>query len=88
MLEFIDREVPVEVHAEPDGRLRPLAFWWQGQRLVITSWGRESQEEQNGRAVHLYLVQTAGPETWELCRDVASGQWTLTRRWRSKYQAV
>ncbi|MGD8626022.1 MAG: hypothetical protein PVJ34_15905 [Anaerolineae bacterium] len=88
MLEFIDEAVNVEVQAEPDGRLRPLAFWWQERRFQITSWGRESRDEVEGRAVHLYLVQTAGPESWELSRDVASGQWTLVRRWRSKYQAV
>jgi hypothetical protein len=38
--------------------------------------------------VHCYLVQTTGPETWELCRDTETAQWTLVRHWAREYQIV
>ncbi|MEJ2210244.1 MAG: CinA family protein, partial [Anaerolineae bacterium] len=81
MLDFIKEPVSVEVRIRPDGTELPLAFAWQGQRYEIGSWGRESSETQEGRDVRCYLVQTAGPQTWELCLDLEMGQWMLNRRW-------
>lgn len=81
MLDFVKEPVSVEVRIRPDGTALPLAFNWQGQRYEIVSWGRESTEAQDGRDVRCYLVQTAGPQTWELCLDLELGQWILNRRW-------
>ncbi len=81
MLEFVNEAVIVETQLRADGMARPSAFAWQGRRFVIVSWGRESAATQDGRTCHCYLVQTAGPESWELCQDTDTGGWTLTRRW-------
>ncbi|HSJ53571.1 MAG TPA: CinA family protein [Anaerolineae bacterium] len=81
MVEFLDEPVSVEVHVRPGGKSRPAAFSWQGRRYEITSWGREEDREQAGRALHCLLVQTAGPETWELCHEAEGGRWLVARRW-------
>ncbi|MGD8397881.1 MAG: hypothetical protein PVG11_03415 [Anaerolineae bacterium] len=86
MVEFIGEPVSVEARERPDGRLLPSAFSWQGRRYVIRSWGREGPD--SGRTGYCYLVQTAGPESWELCHDATSGAWTLARRWPGRYAAV
>lgn len=81
MVEFVNEPVSVEVQWREDGTARPLAFVWHGHRYPIESWGRESIEKRREREVHCYLVQTAGPETWELCQEIETARWTLTRRW-------
>ena len=81
MMEFINEPVDVEVHLRRDGTIRPLAFAWRGRRFQIESWGRQSTERRKGHDLFCYLVQTAGMESWELCRDKKTAQWTLTRRW-------
>jgi hypothetical protein len=81
MIEFIDEVVSVESRLRPGGGVWPLAFSWRGRRFEVKSWGRQSTEKQAGRRVRRYLVQTAGPETWELGQDVESGQWKLLRHW-------
>ena len=88
MLEFINEPVSVEVRLRQGETVSPLAFLWRGRRFQIESWGRESVKTWEGRTVHCYLVQTAGPETWELCRDTETAQWTLTRHWATKVQIV
>jgi hypothetical protein len=88
MLEFINEPVSVETHVQRDETVKPMAFVWRGRRLQIESWGRESSETRDGRTLHCYLVQTAGPETWELCQDTETAQWTLTRHWADKYRVV
>ncbi len=81
MLEFINEPVGVEIQRRPDGTERPQAFTWRGQYYPITAWGRVRESETDGRLQRCHLLQTAGAETWELCRDAETGQWTLTRRW-------
>jgi hypothetical protein len=88
MVEFVGEVVGVEVQLRGDGTARPLAFLWGGRRLQIEAWGRERTEEGNDGARRCYLVQTAGPETWELCQDLETAQWTLTRHWAKQYGAV
>ena len=89
MLEFINEPVSVEVRLHQDGAVTPLAFVWRGRRLQVESWGRESNETlDNGRVVRTYLVQTAGQETWQLCLDAETAQWTLARHWGPSYQVV
>jgi hypothetical protein len=81
MVEFPAEPVDVEVYVRPGGQSRPAAFSWHGKRFEITSWGREEDREQAGRPLHCLLVQTAGPETWELCHDEEHAHWILTRHW-------
>jgi nicotinamide-nucleotide amidase len=82
MVEFLDEPVDVETYGvRPGGKSRPSAFSRQGRRYEITSWGREEDREQAGRSLHCLLVQTAGPETWELCRDEEHARWILRRHW-------
>lgn len=88
MLEFINQPVNVEVRVQPDGAVRPLAFLYQARRYQIETWGRDAEETLEGRTVHCYLVQSAGPETWELCQDTETAQWTLRRHWADTYRAV
>jgi hypothetical protein len=88
MFEFVNEVVSVEVRLRPNGTARPLAFAWRGRRYPIKSWGRESVEKQAGRRVRSYLVQTAGPEAWEISQDAESGQWMLVRRWSRRGRII
>jgi len=81
MVEFVDEAVTVEVERLAGGQVRPLAFVWRGCRYQIVAWGRESEAERASGIMRCVLVQTAGPVTWELCQDAASGEWRLGRRW-------
>jgi len=80
-VQVVNEVVGVEVATRQSGECRPLAFVWRGRRLQIESWGREGPRVLEGRAVHCHLVQTAGPETWELCQDIETAQWTIVRHW-------
>jgi len=81
MLEFVNEPVSVEVRLRKDETALPLAFVWRGRCYQIESWGREGAKEVDGHSAYCYLVQTAGAETWELCQDKKSAQWTLARHW-------
>jgi PncC family amidohydrolase len=81
MVEFINEAVRVETQLRPDGTTRPLAFTWRERRFLITAWGRDGVQTLDGRACHSHLVQTGDLERWELCQDIETGIWTLTRRW-------
>jgi nicotinamide-nucleotide amidase len=88
MVEFIDEPVGVDVQMRPDGTAAPLGFAWRSRRYQVESWGRQRVETKDGHTWRYYLVQTAGGETWELCRDTETAQWRLTRRWAGGPQAV
>lgn len=88
MIEIVNEAVSVEVRSRPDGTVRPLAFVWNGHRFQITAWGREQTKEQGGLTVHSYLVQSDGADTWELCQDTETAQWTLARHWAPKLRTV
>jgi len=81
---IINEPLNVEVRIRQDGTVRPVAFVWQGRRFEIRSWGRESEAAVAGRLMHCYLVQTEGPETWELCLDKETAQWALRRHWAGR----
>jgi hypothetical protein len=88
MLELVNAPVNVEVQMRRDGTARPLAFSWRRRRYEITAWGREETVTREDRTVRCYLVQTEGFESWELCQDTETTQWTLARHWARKYRAV
>lgn len=88
VVKHLNEPVRVETRLRPDGELLPLAFHWQNRRLDIESWGRERVETDNEQTVRCFLVQTHGPETWELCYHKNKAQWVLTRHWAAKYRIV
>jgi hypothetical protein len=88
LLEFINQPVNVEVRVQSDGSIQPLAFLYHGRRFQIENWGRDTEETLAGRDLHCYLVQSPGPETWELCQDKKTAQWTLRRHWADTSRAV
>ncbi len=88
MIEFVNEIVSVEVRQRQDGTAVPLAFAWQGRRHKVVSWGRVSSKSGGVGRFRCHLVQTAGPETWELCQDTETAQWTLTRHWTRDPQIV
>lgn len=88
MVEFVNETVSVETRLRQDGRAMPKTFVWRGRRYQITSWGRESATMCDGRACRCHLVQTDGLESWELCHDLETGVWSLTRRWSREWRAV
>jgi len=87
-MEFVNEAVSVEVRLREGQSALPLAFVWRGGRYQIESWGREGDETYQGRTWHCHLVQTAGPETWELCRDTETAQWMIARHWTRNYPIV
>jgi PncC family amidohydrolase len=87
-VEFIHAPVGVEVQQLKDGTARPLAFFWQDRRYQIEAWGRQSSKTQNQSILRCHLVQTSSGETWELCQDIETAQWTLARHWARSYRAV
>jgi len=88
MVEFINEPVGVDVQMRPDGTATPLGFAWRSHSYRIESWGRQRVETKDGHTWRCYLVQTAGGETWELCREIETAQWRLTRRWAGGPQAI
>ena len=87
-LSFVNEPAAVEVRHRRDGSVVPLAFVWQGRRYEVESWGRENEKVAEERAVRCYLVQTAGAETWELCLDKETAQWTILRRWAGRFRVA
>lgn len=66
---------PVEVETKPTspGTLRPVAFRWQGRRLVVRSWGR-TWDDAAGRHI---LVMVESGRVFELMHRPAEGAWQL-----------
>jgi hypothetical protein len=88
MVEFLSEPAMVETQPRREGPPRPVAFVWRGLRYVVASWGREGEETYDDDAFYCFLVQTEGPETWQLCRHEADGVWIVRRRWPRGPQAV
>lgn len=81
MVEWLNEPIVVEAQPQTDGGPRPMAFTWRGTRYVVSAWGREELKMWNDEAFYCYMIQTAGPETWQLCRQVEQGAWLVRRRW-------
>ncbi len=84
MVEWVNTAVPVEVQILADGTARPIAFFWEQRRFSIVAWGRTRHGVPNGEEVDCHLVQTDGPETWELCYHKKTAQWTMVRHWAGR----
>jgi hypothetical protein len=67
--------IDVEARLTSEGRLRPVAFHWRGQRLRVYAYGRDWQTDE---AEHM-LVQTAGERVFELAHRPSDGSWQLIR---------
>ncbi len=78
---------PVEVHTNQDGH-RPALFVWRGKRYVVRAviehwvvnreWWREPDPAPAHPELEFWRVE-ASSGSYELCRDVAAGSWTLHR---------
>jgi hypothetical protein len=83
---------PVEVKTREDGR--PVRFAWRGKRytviavqehwLVNRDWWRESAPVPARPELQFWRVEASTGRgqpsgTYELCRDIAVGTWTLRR---------
>jgi hypothetical protein len=83
---------PVDVKARADGR--PTTFVWQGRRytvrailehwVIIRDWWRDPQAaagepELEFWRVEVSLGQAVTPGVHELCREIATGAWTVRR---------
>ena len=88
MVEYVNEPVSVEVQACRDGTARPMAFVWRGQRYTVEAWGRERSKTEKDKVVNRAPGHQGELVTWELCQDIETAQWTLTRHWARKYLAV
>ncbi len=66
----------VDTAFEPDGKMRPLAFVWNGRSMKVTDWGRQWEKE----GARYFLVMTAGDRIWELCFTPVTLHWHITPR--------
>jgi nicotinamide-nucleotide amidase len=87
-MEHLNQAVLVETQVRPDGTRLPVGFTWHSKQYRVESWGREEIVSREGRTLHCYMVQTAGPETWELGLDAEAAQWFLLRHWAARRYAV
>ncbi|MBN1661780.1 MAG: hypothetical protein JXA93_25525 [Anaerolineae bacterium] len=81
MAEWIHEPIVVEAQPRPGRAPRPVAFFWRGGRYVVSAWGREGLETYSDETFYCYLIQTEGPETWQICRREEQGTWIVRRRW-------
>lgn len=88
MVKFVNESVGVDSQVRPDGTTVPLGFKWHGHHYRVESWGRHSIVTREDRSLHCHLVQTEGGDTWELCQDTETAQWSLTRHWAARHRAV
>ena len=81
MAEWIMEPITVEVQPRPGGAPRPVAFLWRGTRYAVSAWGREDLKTYGDDTFYCYMIQTEGPETWQICQQVEQGAWMVSRRW-------
>jgi hypothetical protein len=69
---------PIRVEAQmlPNGDIRPLAFHWEGEKVVVASLGR-SWDEAGERH---FLVMTPDERVYELAYLPEQSSWRLLRR--------
>lgn len=72
----------VQARFDTSGQLQPVAFVWRHRTRYVTSLGRIWQtEDDEGRSIRCFLVQTASADTFELQLNLSSLRWQLTRAW-------
>ena len=52
---------------------RPVAFWWQGQRLVVSAVRSQARLPDGKR----FLVETAGEQVFEINYNQPDDTWTV-----------
>lgn len=81
------REVVVEepintlVRVLPDGTIRPTSFLWRDRTRYVNNIGRQWEERQGGKTVRHYLIQAVDNNTYEICLDVTTDEWSMQRAW-------
>lgn len=88
MLQFINEPVFVSSTQDKHGTPMPQTFAWQGRTHTITAWGRSDVKMCDDRRIRCHMVQTSDLETWELCQDAETAQWTLMRHWAARGRIV
>ena len=65
-------QVRVECYAGHTSPQRPVALWWQGQRLVVIAVRSEARLPEGKR----FLVETAGEQVFEINYNQPGDTWT------------
>ena len=63
----------VECYAGHEYPQRPVAFWWQGQRLVVAAVRSEARLPDGKR----FVVETTGEQVFEINYNQARDTWTV-----------
>ena len=80
-MKFVDIPTAVEARFDEEDRVTPTTFRWQGREVRISDVGRWWTEPHGPRHIHHYLVMTPGQDTFELCLDMGTLRWKITRVW-------
>jgi hypothetical protein len=65
----------VEATLDGSGQLLPVAFSYEGNRVVVVSYGRQWNTEE----AHHYLVMDSQRRVYELAHNRAEDRWVLKR---------
>ena len=65
--------VRVECYAGHDYPQRPVAFWWQGQRLVVVAVRSEARLPDGKR----FVVETDAEQVFEINYNQIDDMWTV-----------
>jgi hypothetical protein len=63
----------VECYSGSEYPERPVAFWWQGQRLVVAAVRSEARLPEGKR----FLVETDGEQVFEINYNETGDTWTV-----------
>ena len=80
-MKFVDIQTAVEARFDEEGRVTPTAFHWQGREVRTSDVGRRWTEPHGPHQIRHYLVMTPGQDTFELCLDMGTLRWKITRVW-------
>lgn len=78
---LVEEPIQTLVRVLVDGSVRPTSFLWRDRTRYVNSVGRQWEERQAGKTVRHYLIQTVDENTYELCLDLASNEWSIQRAW-------
>jgi hypothetical protein len=66
-------QIQVECYAGHTYPQRPVAFWWQGQRLVVTAVRGEAHLPDGKR----FVVETTGEQVFEINYNQIQDTWIV-----------